>query len=171
MEMTFEKLNTIGELIKSEYQLETHVHPASPGLPLDVLVIYLGKDQKNTDQYLNLSYAPGMEEDLKGVRLLQLYGTMNVQVKKEQENELRMLISLLNENTAIGHFNLNLDGEIFYRYVFAENINEPIQTTVFEDVFLLFRSFYESFGAVIVQVADGEIDINTALKELGYLEL
>ena len=74
----------------------TNVVHESAEVPYDVLLVGLSDNEETRQWQLELSFIPGMEEDLEGAALLQCFAHLPAEVPPAAEAELRRLIVRVN---------------------------------------------------------------------------
>jgi len=82
----------------------TNLVLAGDGVPYDVLLAGLSDEEGKRQWQLELSFVPGMEEDLEGLSLLQCFVHLPVDAAAEAEDELRRLIVRLNARMPVMGF-------------------------------------------------------------------
>lgn len=135
----------------------------SPLVPLHSMVVMLPGEE---GRVLHLSFIPFSEDDLEHLQLLQLYTTA-VQVGDTSfRRELEQLLPAVNAKLPIGHFGFKERDEVYYRYVYAVPGAAPLEEEPFVEIVSLFGFVLRMFGGLIEEVAEGRLDLKSALNGL-----
>jgi len=110
MSLTSEKhrgeLERFGELLAQE-AYEVQLLPAAGKVPYDTLLVRIQRREiENRVFMLELSYLPGLEDDLDDVSILQCYVSLSEHTSEDNRAGLERLIVKLNAKLPIGGFGL-----------------------------------------------------------------
>ena len=96
----------------------TELRPAGGGMPYDTLLVRIESfEEANRVWLLELSFLPGLEDDLERVSLLQAFVSLSEQIAEGHSAELNRLLVKLNARLPLGGFGLLDDrGQLFYKH-------------------------------------------------------
>lgn len=138
-----------------EIGLTAELHEPSPQLPLSALVVPLAKDDQGRDRYISFSYVPFAENEVQHVRLLQMYTIIPVTWNEGTKEQLLQLFPLINGSLAIGHFGLNGEQEVYYRYVYTAPGGGVLSKEEILGVIDLFVMGLDAFSPMLEGIASG----------------
>lgn len=162
MSLTSEKhraeLEQFGELLTQEaYQVQ--LVPAAGAVPYDTLLVKLVLfENENRVWQLELSFLPGLEDDLDDVSILQCYVTLSEHTAEENRAGLERLIVKLNAKLPIGGFGL-LDNPkvLFFKHnALLPNDNQVASFPIVHEVIPMTGFLIETFSEPLIKMATGE---------------
>lgn len=139
----------------------------SEDIPLHVLLLPLGKDERGRDRIVNLNFVPLPESDISWIRLLQLYTVVPCEIAPDRRPSVESLLLAVNGVLPLGHFGIKEDGEVYARYVYTVPSSRTVSADELLEVVSLFHYMLEMFADRIGRVAGGELSANEALQGLG----
>lgn len=102
----------------SQEAYETQMRPAAEGVPYDTLLVRIESfEEQNRVWRLEMSFLPGLENELEDVSILQCFVSLSNEVSEEHRSSLNHLIVTLNAKLPIGGFGM-LDNPrvIFFKH-------------------------------------------------------
>lgn len=150
-----------------EQEVPAELLEPSADLPIGALVVPLLQDEQGRDRFLTCSFVPLSEEDIPGLRLLQLYAVVPASWKEGTRMDVERLLHAVNGRTAIGHFGIKEDGEVHFRYVYSLSDASVLPKAETLGTIDLFHLMLDTFADLIDGVASGETSLSEALR---YLE-
>ena len=162
MSLTSEKhraeLERYGELLLQEaYQVQ--LVPAAGNVPYDTLLVNLYLSETPERVWLvELSYLPGLEDELDDVSILQCYVTLSDHTAQENTAALERLIVKLNANLPIGNFGL-LDNPsvLFFKHnAFLPNDNPVAGSQIVHELVAMTGYLIGLFSDELIKLATGE---------------
>jgi len=139
----------------------------TPEIPLNVLLLPIGKDGRGRDRIVNLNFVPLPESDIEWIRLLQLYTVVPGRVAPERREAVGELLLAANASLPLGHYGLKEDGEVYARYVYTAPSSRTVSTDELLEAVSLFHYMLELYADRIERVASGELSPEEALRDLG----
>ncbi|WNR44017.1 YbjN domain-containing protein [Paenibacillus roseipurpureus] len=161
-------LAQLGQLkeILDEAELATNLLEKSEAIPLHVLMAAFQEDQKGRDRFLHFSFLPLNDEDITAIQLLQIYSTLPFHLGTGARAEVSSLLLEINTRLPIGHFGINEDGEIHYRYVYTLSASRSFESDETLEIITLFVYMCDMFAPYIEQVAAGELQAEQVIQAL-----
>jgi len=133
-------------------------------LPISILGVELEKDEQERPRTLIFSFIP--EEELENIDLLQLYTVLPISVKEEVGADLGMFLVHVNNLCPIGHFGINTENEIYFRYTLCVKQNEPIAQSIIEETGMLYNYALDSYANIVEEVYTGVVSYEEAMLAL-----
>ncbi len=151
-------LERFAELLAGE-AYQTSLLPASDAVPYDVLLVRIETfEQENRVWRLELSFLPGLENDLDDVSILQGFVELSDQISEEQRPSLNRLILKINAKLPIGGFGL-LDEPrmLFFKHnALLPDDNDEVGFRVVRELVAMITYLIATFSAPLIQVAAGQ---------------
>jgi hypothetical protein len=149
-----------------EAELPTTILERSETIPLHMLMAGFQEDSKGRDRFLQFSFLPLNEEDMQAVQLLQIYSTLPFTLPEENRGAVASLLLEVNTRLPIGHFGVNEQNEVHYRYVYSLSASKMLDADEILDIISLFIYMSDMFGEAVEKVASGESDVAAAVSSL-----
>lgn len=150
----------------------TNVVLESPEVPYDVLLVGLSDTEETRHWQLELSFVPGMEEDLEGAALLQCFAPLPAEVPPGAEDELRRLIVRVNAKLPLVGFGY-LDAERMpcFRHIAMLPRDEAAAGEVVVQLAWMAGYLLGVFARTIEAVASGAQTFEEALADNVFSEV
>lgn len=152
--------------ILEEAGLPANLLEKSEAIPIHVLMAGFQQDMKGRDRFLHFSFLPLNEEDIQAIQLLQIYSTLPFRLKEGRRDAVAALLLEVNTRLPIGHFGINEQDELHYRYVYNLSASKTFETDEILEIVSLFIYMCDMFADSIEQVASGEADAEQAAQAL-----
>ena len=170
MSLTSEKhrieLERFGELLSQEaYQVQ--LVPAAGDVPYDTLLVKLEL------WWLELSYVPGLEEELDDVSILQCYVALSEHTAEENRVGLERLIVKLSAKLPIGSFGL-LDNPrvLFFKHnSMLPNDNHVASFQIVHELVAMTGYLIGTFSAPLIAIATGDKTLAEAMSDLPFRDV
>jgi hypothetical protein len=161
-------LAQLGQLkeILDEAELATNLLEKSEAIPLHVLMASFQEDSKGRDRFLHFSFLPLNDDDIVAIQLLQIYSTLPFHLKEGAREGVAALLLEVNTRLPIGHFGVNEEGELHYRYVYSLSASRAFDGDEILEILTLFVYMCDMFGEHIELVASGEASADTVIQAL-----
>jgi hypothetical protein len=144
------------EQILKEAEVPTTLLERSEELPLNVLMAGITKDERGRDRFVHFSFLPLDDEtDIQAVELLQIYHTFPFRLAGGRRAAVAELLLEANTRLPIGHFGLNENEELHYRYVYALSGARTFDADEIGTMIGLFVSMCDLFAESLEAVASG----------------
>ena len=170
MSLTSEKhrveLEQFGELLSREaYQVQ--LVPAAGAVPYDMLLVKLDLG------WLELSYLPGLEDELDDVSILQCYIALSEHTAEENRASLDRLIVKLNAKLPIGSFGLLDDPRVlFFKHnAMLPNDNHVAGFQIVHELVAMTAYLIGIFSGPLVQIATGEKTPDEAMSDMPFRDV
>ena len=157
--LDFNQMKTVFEELKVRVSLMER----SEHLPLSSLLVETGK---KGNEGLSLSFIPLGNADFKHSTLLQFYSVISTPWKAENKDLLERLLPHLNSHVALGSYNFQENGEVFYRYLHVLSKYEPVDKEVIKEIFTLILFSINRNGLLLKRVLSGRKSLEKAIAEL-----
>jgi hypothetical protein len=148
-----------------EIGLQARLLESSEEVPLNILSVGLDHSFPDRELILNFNFLPFLEEELDYIKLLQFYSIMPCEIKCNTD-ALKEFLLVVNGSLALGSFGLNNNNDVYLRYVLAAPKKKPINQDEIIEVVLIFNYTINIYGGLIMKLAEGELDLPSALDEL-----
>jgi hypothetical protein len=113
-------------------------------------------DEQGRDRFVHFSFLPLDDEaDIQTVELLQIYHTFPFKLADGRRAAIAELLLEANTRLPIGHFGLNENEELHYRYVYALSGARTFDADEVLAIVGLFISMCELFAESLEAVASG----------------
>ena len=99
--MHLAELGTIQQGFAKE-GFHTELVEKSPEIPLHVLLLSLGQDDRGNDRTINLNFMPLPESDIESIRLLQLYAVIPCDIASGRREDVEKLLLTANGAVPLG---------------------------------------------------------------------
>lgn len=142
-------------------QIASTLLEASEEIPFNILVAITGEQAS-----VNIMYVPIPEDHFEDIRLIQLYSLIVPIITSDKRNDLLILLNDMNNRCAVGTFFINEQSELGFKYIFPTNRFEIPKENNFIETFTLFINSMLSLIDLIIQVNNGSLAIDDALKQL-----
>jgi len=174
MTLTSEKhraeLERFSELL-SKQAYQTQVTPAAGEVTYDALLVRIESFEKeNRVWILELSFLPGLEDDLDEVSILQCYVALSEHPAEENLTGLASLMIKLNAKLPIGSFGL-LDKPrvVFFKHnALLPNDDPAASDRIVHELVPLTSYLLRSFSDPLVKIATGAITAEAALAAMPF---
>jgi hypothetical protein len=141
---------------------ETGLLTTGEGAPYDTLVVAVGEDEAS--YRLELSFVPGMEEELEGVSILQAFAAVASDVDAARAPDLQRLVALLNTRLPlVGFAHLERERIAGFRHLVLLPADEATATALAVQAVWLVSFLLARFGPAVAAVARGETTVEQAL--------
>jgi hypothetical protein len=151
------ELRRFADLLSHE-AYQTQLAPVAGAVPYDTLIVRLESfAAENRIWYLELSYLPGLEDDLDDVSILQVYVALTDQIAVENRAELEHLMVKLNAKLPIGCFGL-LDSPmvLFFKHnVMLPDDNHTGSYKIVRELISLTTYLIGAFSQPLIKMAAG----------------
>jgi hypothetical protein len=134
-------------------------------VPYDVLLVGVSDADETRQWQLELSFIPGMEENLDGAALLQCFAPLAGEVPPAAEDGLLRLIARLNAKLPIIGFGwLNAERMACFRHVAVLPRDDEAASELVEQAVWLTAYLLSVFAAAVEDVASGARSFDEALR-------
>lgn len=177
MSLTSEKhrgeLERFVELLEREaYQVQ--LVPAAGNVPYDTLLVKLHLFEiQNRVWWLELSYLPGLEDDLDAVSILQCFLSLSEHTSEDNRSGLERLIGKVNAKLPIGGFGL-LDNPrvLFFKHnAMLPNDNHDASLQIVHELVAMIGYLIGVFSEALIKTATGEKTAEEALSEMPFRDV
>ena len=177
MSLTSEKhrseLERFGESLSQEaYQV--HLVPAAGNVPFDTLLVKLELFEKeNRVFWLELSYLPGLEDDLGDVSILQCYVALSEHTSEENRAGLERLIVKINAKLPIGGFGLLGNPKLlFFKHnSMLPNDNHVASFQIVHEIVAMTSYLTGVFSEPLIKLATGEKTAEEAMSDMPFRDV
>ncbi|MGG1513890.1 YbjN domain-containing protein [Paenibacillus oryzisoli] len=142
--------------ILEETGLVTNLLEKSEAIPLHVLMAGFQEDAKGRERFLHFSFLPLNDEEITSVQLLQIYSTLPFHLGEGLRGEVGEVLLEINTRLPVGHFGINEQGELHYRYVYSIPASSTFESEQVLEILSLFVYMCDMFVEYIDKVASGE---------------
>ncbi|MBD0379440.1 YbjN domain-containing protein [Paenibacillus sedimenti] len=160
-----EQLKLLKDIL-DETGLPTNLLEKSEAIPLHVLMAGFQEDKKGRDRFLHFSFLPLDEEETAAIHLLQIYSTLPFHLKEERRDAAAAVLLEINTRLPIGHFGINEQNELHYRYVYSVSAANLFDSEEILDILSLFVYMCDMFAEPVELVASGEADAGEVLQSI-----
>lgn len=149
----------------NQNNLFTQLVPESEQIPLEQLMVLLGKDNKQRDLQLELLVLPNMDD----LDMLQYFVQLPFAPNATNLSNANQFVQFLNEQLPVGHFCINEEkGWIYYRYVLAQKAGAIDPETTYQ-VFWMVDYVVKNFVPVLEEVVEGTKNVMEGKNALRVL--
>jgi hypothetical protein len=152
--------------ILDEAGLATNLLERSEAIPIHVLMAGFQEDKKGRDRFLHFSFLPLDEEEAGVVQLLQIYSTLPFNLKEEHRDAVAAVLLEVNTRLPIGHFGINEQNELHYRYVYSLSAARSFDNEETLEILSMFVYMCDMFAEPVELAASGEADVAEVLQSL-----
>jgi hypothetical protein len=147
-----------------EEGFETGLIAAGPDAAFDTLVVAVGEEETGLYR-LELSFVPGMEQELEGVSILQCFVAVASEVPAEHAAELARLTTILNARlplVAFGH--LERERMAIFRHLLLLPPDDAAGRGLVVQAVWLVSYLLAQLGAGVARVAAGQASADEVLR-------
>jgi hypothetical protein len=146
--------------------IPTHLVPEGDQAPYDTLLVGLG-DGETQSWRLELSFLPGLEDELDEVSILQCFAPVVDLTESPGLSALHELILLINPKLPLGSFGIITAPPLVFWKHNALLTNEQPQSnaTLVSELVMLAGYLLSLFTGALTRVATGESDVATAMQD------
>jgi hypothetical protein len=155
----WERMENLQSLLE-ETGLATSLLQQSESIPFHLLIAAFQQDNKGRERFLHFSFLPLDEQDIQAVELLQIYSTLPFSLEEGFRGQTALLLLEINTRLPIGHFGINEQGEIHYRYVYGLSAAQSIGAEEMLDIISMFMYMCDMFAEPIENLASGAKDLS-----------
>jgi hypothetical protein len=145
--------------ILDEAGLLTTMLEKSQAIPIHVLMAGTPQDGEGCDRFLHFSFLPLNEEEIQAVQLLQIYSTLPIKLEADKKDALASLMLEINTRLPIGHFGINEQNEIHYRYVYSLSVSKTFEADEILEIVSLFTYMIDMFSGPVEGLANGSANL------------
>src|SRR3989339_131413 len=159
------KLDTIKEFLE-KLSFETMLVEKSAGVPYDTLFTTIDrtKDQKDIVS-IGFSFIPLPSEYIDSLDLLQQIVFLDCDITNDNKSSVLKLINVINLKMTIGSYIIIDNRKVALKYVYLLPSLKSVDEENFKEAIMLYVYMYDLFQSSIIQVANGEKSLSSALKE------
>jgi hypothetical protein len=161
-------------LLLSKEAYQTRLAPAAGEVTYDTLLISIESFEKeNRVWLLELSFLPGLEDELDEVSILQCYVALSEHTSEENRAGLERLMTRLNAKLPIGSFGL-LDKPrvVFFKHNALLPNDDPTASDKIVHELVPFTSYLLStFSDPLIKIATGAITAEAALAAMPFRDV
>jgi hypothetical protein len=177
MSLTSEKhrveLERFGELLTQEaYQVQ--LVPAAGNVPYDTLLVKLVLFEKENQVWqLNVSFLPGLEDDLDDVSILQCYVALSEYIVEENRAGLERLIVKVNAKLPIVGFGLLENPRVlFFKHnAMLPNDNGVARFQIVHELVAMTGYLIGTFSDPLIKIATGEKTADEAMSDMPFRDV
>jgi hypothetical protein len=166
-------LDRFSDLLSQE-AYQTQLAPAAGDVPYDTLLVRIESFEKENRLWtLELSYLPGLEDELDDVSILQCYVALSDQTSEDNRTGLERLILKINAKLPIGNFGL-LDNPsvLFFKHnAFLPNDNPVVSYRIVRELVPMTSYLLGTFSAPLIKIATGEKTAEAAMADMPFREV
>ncbi|UKS25230.1 YbjN domain-containing protein [Paenibacillus sp. HWE-109] len=152
--------------ILDETGLATNLLEKSEAIPLHVLMAGFQEDKKGRERFLHFSFLPLNDEEIGAIQLLQIYSTLPFHLQEGKRGEVASVLLEINTRLPIGHFGINEQNELHYRYVYSIPATSTFESEEVLEILSLFVYMCDMFAEHVELVASGEADAEQVIQTL-----
>jgi hypothetical protein len=160
-----ERLGTLRDLLEEAGLVSSLLEP-SETIPFHILIAGFHQDNKGRDRFLHFSYLPIEEQEIQALELLQIYSTLPFSMSEGLREQVALLLLEVNTRLPIGHFGINEQEEIHYRYVCSLPAAKPLEAEEILDIVSMFMYMCDMFAEMIEHLATGAKDLSAVRENL-----
>jgi hypothetical protein len=149
-----ERLGKLQSLL-GETGLATRLLEQSIEIPFHLLIAGFHQDHKGRDRFLHFSFLPMAEQDIQAVELLQMYCTLPFRLTAGLREQAALLLLEVNSRLPLGHFGINEEDEIHYRYVYGLPAAKPFDDDEILDIISMSMYMCDLFAEEIEDLTSG----------------
>jgi hypothetical protein len=145
----------------------THLLPEGDDVPYDTLLVGIDGEDEAQAWRLELSFLPGLEEDLEEVSILQCFVPVILVAEPAVLPVLRELLITINPQLPLGSFGLlqNPDAVYWKHNALLHNAQTAANAVVVAEIVTLTGYLLSLFAAALTGVAQGEIGVAEAMQD------
>jgi hypothetical protein len=149
-----------------ELELEGQLMERSVALPMSVLVVPFGSDDKDRPRILTLTYIPDPEGFFQHISLLQLLIELPFAINEKNRLTLLEAITRVNQKIAVGSYYLDDNNKIGLRNIITTYKFKSIDKDLFLETINLFIGMLDYTASLVEEVNDGTQQTEAILAEL-----
>jgi hypothetical protein len=161
----WERLGILQSLLE-ETGLAASLLEQSEDIPFHILIAGFHLDYQGRDRFLHFSFLPIDEQEIQAVELLQLYSTLPFNLHEGLKDEVASLLLEVNTRLPIGHFGINEQGEIHYRYVYSYPVSRYLEANEILEIISLFIYMCDMFAEPVENLASGTKNLAAVRESL-----
>lgn len=152
--------------ILDEADLATNLLEKSEAIPLHVLMAGFQEDKKGRERFLHFSFLPLNDDDIVAIQLLQIYSTLPFHLQEGTRDGVAAVLLEINTRLPIGHFGINEQDELHYRYVYSISAASTFESEEVLEILSLFVYMCDMFAEHVELVASGEASAEQVVQSL-----
>lgn len=152
--------------ILDEADLATNLLEKSEAIPLHVLMAGFQEDKKGRERFLHFSFLPLNDDDIVAIQLLQIYSTLPFHLQEGTRDGVAAVLLEINTRLPIGHFGINEQDELHYRYVYSISAASTFESDEVLEILSLFVYMCDMFAEHVELVASGEASAEQVVQSL-----
>ncbi|MEN3334205.1 MAG: hypothetical protein V7641_3570 [Blastocatellia bacterium] len=155
----------------SRESYRTQLRPAGNGVPYDTLLVSIESfEAENRVWRLEMSFLPGLEDDLEKVSILQCFVSLSDQMAEAHQAALNLLIVKLNAKLPIGGFGvLDHPRILFFKHNAMLPDDEPgVSYQIVHELVPMTTYLIALFSEPLIQVASGQKTAEEALADMPF---
>ncbi|KRF43936.1 YbjN domain-containing protein [Paenibacillus sp. Soil787] len=152
--------------ILDETGLATNLLEKSEAIPLHVLMAGFQEDKKGRERFLHFSFLPLNDDDIVAIQLLQIYSTLPFHLQEGSRDAVASVLLEINTRLPIGHFGINEQNELHYRYVYSISASRTFESEGVLEILSLFVYMCDMFAEHVELVASGEASAEQVVQSL-----
>jgi hypothetical protein len=160
-----ERLGKLQSLL-GETGLATRLLEQSDEIPFHLLIAGFHQDPKGRDRFLQFSFLPMTEQDIQAVELLQIYGILPFRLKEGLREQAGLMLLEVNSLLPLGHFGINEEDEVHYRYVYGWPTAKPVDADEILDIISMGMYMCDMFAEPIEDLATGAKSLTDVRESL-----
>lgn len=163
-------LERFSELLAGE-AYQTRLLTSADGVPYDTLLVRIETfEQENRVWSLELSFLPGLENDLEDVSILQCFVALSDRISEAHRPSLNILILKINAKLPIGGFGLLDDPRmLFFKHnALLANDNDEANFRVVRELVAMTTYLIATFSEPLRLVAAGQKTYEEATADLPF---
>lgn len=136
------------EAIMQEAGIAAQLLEPTDILPLPVLLAAVPPDDKGRERYVHFSFLPLDDTAIEAIQLVQLYAKLPFAIgeAERERQEAAAVLADINTRVPIGHFGLEEDGGLHYRYVYCMSAAQSFDQDVMLELVSLFVTMFGTFA-------------------------
>ncbi|MDF2668127.1 MAG: hypothetical protein K0R67_433 [Paenibacillus sp.] len=152
--------------ILDETGLATNLLEKSEAIPLHVLMAGFQEDKKGRERFLHFSFLPLNDDEIGAIQLLQIYSTLPFHLQDGSRDAVASVLLEINTRLPIGHFGINEQNELHYRYVYSISASRTFESEEVLEILSLFVYMCDMFAEHVELVASGEASAVQVVQSL-----
>jgi hypothetical protein len=152
--------------ILDETGLATNLLEKSEAIPLHVLMTGFQEDKKGRERFLHFSFLPLNDDEIGAIQLLQIYSTLPFHLQEGSRDAVASVLLEINTRLPIGHFGINEQNELHYRYVYSISASSTFESEEVLEILSLFVYMCDMFAEHVELVSSGEASAEQVVQSL-----
>jgi hypothetical protein len=149
-----------------DLELEGQLMERSPAMPMSVLVVPFGNDDKDRPRILTLTFIPDTEGFFQHISLLQLLIELPFEINPANRLTLLEAVTRVNQKIAVGSYYLDDSSKIGLRNIITTYKFKTPDKDVFLETINLFMGMLDYTAGLVEEVNDGTQQTEAILAEL-----